>query len=1020
MAVEGGPIAEAAVELVAHIGGFDDDVRLKVTAAAAAAGKDFDKTLREETKGTGKKVGEQFGEQAKRETAKSGKDAGGGWAQAFKIAIAGALTRKTLNSIFAPLRVVAGGVGLGLVAAEAASAIGPILNFAAAASQAVGVVAALPAALSVAAALFGTVAVATGGMGDAFKAASSGDAKKLDAALKDLAPEAANVVREFAGVRPRLMEIRKAVQGALFGPLQGQITSLIDTLGGPFQTGMSAVAGSIGRVLSGLGDVARQSASVRFVQAVFDTTSRSVDLVRPGLLAIVSGFRDLAAVALPIIERLAAGAGGVAQRFGEWLTRISESGQAVTWINNALHVLGALGQMLADVGGIIVSVFKAAQTAGSNASGMVGAVLDRVNRFLQSAQGQNALVAIFQGLQTVAAALSPTLTGIIGLLGQIAPIIAQVAVALGPGLASAVGLLHGIVAALGPALGSVAGYLSQAFTNPTFVAGVQALATGIAAALSALAPALPGIAQLAGTLGVLLGGALQIVAPLIGLLARALSAIAPVVGPIVVALAAIAGVVLAVVGPILAWIRVWMALTKVFAVVRTAWMILGIAFAASPIGLVITLIVGLVAAFIYLWTTSEGFRNFFTGIWGAIKSAAGAALSWLLGALSGLGSWLAGLPGMLLGALGSLGGLLLGALSGLGSFLAGLPGMILSGLAALPGMLGNLFLSALGLVLQIIGAGIGLILVAILVLPGLIWNGLLSLGSIIGGAFAAAWNWAVQASISAGVAIMSFVLGLPGMILGALVSLGAAIANAFTSAWSWAGSVTLSAIAAIGGFIAALPGRIGAFLAALPGIIGGAFSSALAWAQNAAIGGFNSIIGFIQSVPGRISALGGAMLGAGQRLIGAFFNGLKAVGGFAGDVASAIVSGIKRGLNWVISQLNSGIRSIWPGFAGSPPQIPSLARGGIITHRMVAEIGEAGPEVVIPLTKPRRAAELAERSGLIKLLADQHLLSQQPAAPPVPGRQVHVNAPITVHTLAADPLLVARRAADHVAVLATT
>lgn len=43
---------------------------------------------------------------------------------------------------------------------------------------------------------------------------------------------------------------------------------------------------------------------------------------------------------------------------------------------------------------------------------------------------------------------------------------------------------------------------------------------------------------------------------------------------------------------------------------------------ANPIGIVVTAIVGLVAAFVTLWNTSEDFRNFWIGLWDKIKSCA--------------------------------------------------------------------------------------------------------------------------------------------------------------------------------------------------------------------------------------------------------------------------------------------------------------------------------------------------------------------------------------------------------------
>ena len=46
-----------------------------------------------------------------------------------------------------------------------------------------------------------------------------------------------------------------------------------------------------------------------------------------------------------------------------------------------------------------------------------------------------------------------------------------------------------------------------------------------------------------------------------------------------------------------------------------------------------------------------------------------------------------------------------------------------------------------------------------------------------------------------------------------------------------------------------------------------------------------------------------------------------------------------------------------------------LANGAIVSRRMTALLGESGPEVVIPLTRPMRALQLAEDSGLMGVLS---------------------------------------------------
>src|SRR5690606_27368283 len=66
-------------------------------------------------------------------------------------------------------------------------------------------------------------------------------------------------------------------------------------------------------------------------------------------------------------------------------------------------------------------------------------------------------------------------------------------------------------------------------------------------------------------------------------------------------------------------------------------------------------------------------------------------------------------------------------------------------------------------------------------------------------------------------------------------------------------------------------------------------------------------------------------------------------------------------------QAFSAIRSI-PSVGGLGG-ILGFADGGIIRRPTVGLVGEAGPEVIIPLTRPARARQLADQSGLTSILA---------------------------------------------------
>ena len=76
---------------------------------------------------------------------------------------------------------------------------------------------------------------------------------------------------------------------------------------------------------------------------------------------------------------------------------------------------------------------------------------------------------------------------------------------------------------------------------------------------------------------------------------------------------------------ILNWGKIMTAAANAIKVVRTAILAMNAAMLANPIGLIVALIAGLVAAFIYLWNNVEGFRKFWINAWNSIKKYASDA-----------------------------------------------------------------------------------------------------------------------------------------------------------------------------------------------------------------------------------------------------------------------------------------------------------------------------------------------------------------------------------------------------------
>ena len=97
------------------------------------------------------------------------------------------------------------------------------------------------------------------------------------------------------------------------------------------------------------------------------------------------------------------------------------------------------------------------------------------------------------------------------------------------------------------------------------------------------------------------------------------------------AVVVIAGI-LAAIGPVLSTIGTLLTtlprIVSAIKLVSTTMSALNAVMRANPIGVVVTVIGLLVSAFMYLWNTSEEFRNFWIGLWDGICQTVSGIASW--------------------------------------------------------------------------------------------------------------------------------------------------------------------------------------------------------------------------------------------------------------------------------------------------------------------------------------------------------------------------------------------------------
>lgn len=423
---------------------------------------------------------------------------------------------------------VAGSVAAGVatLGAAAASSAGYVVALAAELAPVAGLLAALPGVLLTGAAALTTWKLATYGVGSAMAAVWSGDAKGLEEALAKLTPAAAAFVSEFEKATPAFKDFQAAAQEGFFSQLSGSLAGFAQALGA-LKSPLRDLAGDLGGLVRETLNFATAGRTVGQFSQILGNTGTLVGALRAGLQPLLKGFVDLGTAGSNWLAGMSGGLTDVITRFGEWMTRIAESGQAMAWMDNALIVLKALGSIAKDVGGILTGVFGAARDAGTGALGVLGQLVDKLNDWVNSAKGQDVLVTVFTALDAVGRALVPVLSALGGAVAAIAPEAAKVATALGPVLAEAITVLGKGIAAMGPGLVKMVEGFGRMLTAMGPLEPLGAAVGDIFAALGgALALIVPEIAKIAVELAPALTGAIRALGPALAALGPGLISVA--------------------------------------------------------------------------------------------------------------------------------------------------------------------------------------------------------------------------------------------------------------------------------------------------------------------------------------------------------------------------------------------------------------------------------------------------------------------------------------------------------------
>ena len=407
---------------------------------------------------------------------------------------------------------------------------------------------------------------------------------------------------------------------------------------------------------------------------------------------------------------------------------------------------------------------------------------------------------------------------------------------------------------------------------------------------------------------------------------------------------------------------------------------------SSALGLItahpiIAFIALIVAAVVTLWNTNEDFRNAVMAIWDAIGAAFQSAVQVAGEVAASIGEFFSGLAETLGGVWDGIVAAVGAAVDGIASFFQG---MADTAQAAWDGIC-NVVQVAVMLLASILTLGVELLLVP--------WN---FIWENFGTTLTAAWDGfcsAVQGALEAISAVITAVLAVVqaywSMVWTAVQLVAETVWNAIVAAVTAYINYVYTVVSTVLAVIQAVWSTAWNAISAAASAVWGAISSAASAFISAVLSVIQAVLSTIQAVWSSIwsavsstasgiwngirSTISGAVNAIGS-VISSVFNGARSTTeGAFNAIRSTITGAIDGAKNTVRSGLDaisgffSGLHLSFPSiklphftvsgeFSVNPPSVPSFgiswyAQGGVFNGATIAGIGEAGPEMALPLNQ---------------------------------------------------------------------
>lgn len=256
-------------------------------------------------------------------------------------------------------------------------------------------------------AAFGAVKIATIGMGDAMEAVASGDAKKLNEAMKNLSPNAQSFIRALDKVHASFVPIRKDIQDAMFANLGKALKNVATAILPTFKDGMVEVSSALNGLALEAARVAQQPFFKQALANSMQSTAKATNTLRSAVAPLAKAIAGLLAVGAPYVNMLAKWVNKQAELAAAYVNSAKGQKSMKAAINTGIGALQQLGGLISAITSALGNLFQASASTGQTFIQIVTEMLNKFNAWADTAKGQKQLKELFTALNSI---LKATLT----------------------------------------------------------------------------------------------------------------------------------------------------------------------------------------------------------------------------------------------------------------------------------------------------------------------------------------------------------------------------------------------------------------------------------------------------------------------------------------------------------------------------------------------------------------------------------------------------------------------------------